>query len=250
MNSLKTNLGALLVAGVCLATFSAKAGWFCPTPVYSTYENRTPDYNLMQESILTEAKEASLKQKEVKYTNSLGKRQGDGLRPVRGLKSKHSEVITEMQTGAKNGASIIGNSKTEIANVSDLGNYSSAKSQINKELTIRPYAERNGKEYTSAEIQTVLENQRTVVNDFSANAIGMGAAETVNAAGSAAESDPETRAKEVAKAETLAELYELMLGMDRKIYERSLHASAVEATNAGVVAIQLLTGASTTSGGQ
>ena len=249
MKSLKISLSTLLVAGVCVATFSAQA-WFCPVPIFSTYENAFPDRYLLTESILTFAKQTSLKHSELNYTEALGKREGGHLRPVPGVEEKHNEIITQMQKGAEQGANIISNSAASIEGVGNLGDYSAAKSEIDSNLTVRPYSERNGRNYTTAELNGILENQRTAINDFAANAIGMGAAESVNAAGAAAESDPETRAKQVAKAKTLAELYELMLGMDRRIYERSLHVSAVEATNAGVEALQVLAGASATSSGQ
>jgi len=196
-----------------------------------------------------------LMQDETKYTKALGKRKGNHLKPVPGVGKKykkHNEIIVQMQEAAGNGANIIQNSSASLSEIgiSDLGNYGSAKSQIQEKLTVRPYSERNGKTYTTAELNEILENQRTAINDFSANAIGMGAAETVNAACDAADSNPEDRAKQVAKAKTLAELFELMLGMDRRIYERSLHVSAVEATNAGVEALRVMTGVSTTSSGQ
>jgi len=246
MKSYKISLGTLLAAGVCLATFSAKA-YICPIPIYSVYENTFPDFQLVEESTVTLAKQILLEDKETSYTDALGKRQGGHLRPVPGVKGKHNEIITQMQKGAGNGANIIHNSSASIAGVENLGDYSSSKSQVQNKLTVRPFEERNGKSYTTNELNTIVENQRTAINDFSANAIGMGAAETVNAVAAAAESDPKERSKQVAKAKTLAELYELMLGMDRRIYERSLHVSAVEATNAGVEALRILTGASTTS---
>ena len=249
MKSLKISLRALLVAGVCAATFSAGAYLCIPTPICSVYENIFPDFFLMEESIITGEGQELLAQKEEEYTEAIGKRQGDALRPVPGVKSKHNEIITQMQKEAGDGANIIQNSSANVE-ISNLGDYSSAKGQIEEKWTVRPKSERNGKNYTTSELNTILESERTAVNDFAANAIGMGAAETVNAAVAAAESDPETRAKQIAKAETLAELYELMLGMDRRIYERSLHASAVEATNAGVEALQALAGISATSSGQ
>ena len=240
----------MLVAGVCLATFSAAAYLCIPTPIYSAYENQFPDLYLMEESIITSADLLSMQQDEATYTAALGKQSGGLLRPVPGVKSKHNEIITQMQEGAKEGASIIGNSSIGIDGIEDLGDYSSSKGQIRNELTVRPYSERGGKNYTTTELNTILGNERTAVNNYAAYAIGMGAAENVNAAKVAAQSEPKVRAKQIAKAETLAELYELMLGMDRRIYERSLHASAVEATNAGVEALQVLAGVSATSSGQ
>ncbi len=253
MKSLKVSLRTAVITGVCMAAFSAGAYLCIPTPICSVYENLFPDFYLMEESIITGSEQQSLAEKEEKYTNAIGRQQGGYLRPVRGVKSKHSEIITKMQEAAGNGANIIQKSSStslDDIGISDLGNYSSAKSQIEEKLTVRPKSERNGKNYTTADLNTILQQERTAVNDFAANAIGMGAAETVNAAVVAAESDPETRAKQIAKAETLAELFELMLGMDRRIYERSLHASAVEATNAGVEALQALAGTSATSSGQ
>ena len=180
----------------------------------------------------------------------MAKRKNGHLRPVPGVKKKHNEIIVQMQEAAGNGANIISNSKLSIDGIDNLGDYSSAKSQIDEKLVVRPYSERNGKTYTTAELNEIFEKQRTAINDFAANAIGMGAAETVNAMGDAVDSNPEDRAKEIAKAKTLAELFELMIGMDRRIYERSLHASAVEATNAGVEALQALAGVSMVNSGQ
>ncbi|MDY6407963.1 MAG: hypothetical protein SPL08_04620 [Pseudomonadota bacterium] len=253
MKFIKEGLGTLLVAGMCGATLSAQAVLICPTPICSVYENLYPDLYLTEEALITSADQASKKQKEVKYTKTLGTMSGKGLKPVPGVGKKykkHNEIIAQMQEGAGNGANIIAQSTVQIDGIDNLGDYSVAKSDINNQLTVRPYAERNGKNYTTAELDKILENQRTALNDYAANAIAMGATETVNAAGAAAESDPEDRAKQIAKADTLAELYELMLGMDRRIYERSLHASAVEAANAGVDALRVLSGVSTTSSGQ
>ena len=250
MKSFKISLEALAVAGVCLASCSAMAFGSCPDEIDSVYENTHPDFFLMDESVMTAAKQVSLASDEKEYTNALGEQKGGHLKPVKGVKKKHNEIIVQMQEGAGNGANIISKSNLSISGIDNLGDYSSAKSQIQDKLTVRPYSERNGRVYTTAELDEILENQRTAINDFAANAIGMGAAETVNAAGVAAESNPEDRAKEVAKAKTLAELFELMLGMDRRIYERSLHVSAVEATNAGVEALQLLVGIASTSSGE
>ena len=249
MNFGKIGLRTLLIAGVCLATFSAKA-YICPIPIFSTYENAFPDLRLAEEAVVTLTRQTTLWRKELDYTDALGIREKGYLRPVPGVKGKHNEIITQMQKAAGESANIIGNSESSIDGVSDLGNYSSAQGQIRGELTVRPYAERGGKNYTTAELNDILGNQRTSVNDFSANAIGMGATVVVNAAVAAEESIPKERAKQIAKAKTMAELYELMLGLDRRIYERSLLASAVEATNAGVEALRVLTGVSTTSSGQ
>jgi len=247
MKNFKRALSMVAVAGVCLASLSAQSGGFmnCPEPIESEYENDFPNFFLSEESIVTYAKQSLLKHKEETYTKTLGIRKGNHLRPVPGVEKKHNEIIVQMQEAAGNGGNIIANSPLKIEGVDNLGDYSSAKSKIQEKLTIRPTSERNGQVYTTAEMNEIMENRRTATNDFSAAAAGMGAAETVNAASVAAESNPEERAKEVAKAETLAELYELMLGMDRRIYERSLHASAVEATNAGVTALSLLAGTST-----
>ncbi|MBR6412474.1 MAG: hypothetical protein IKS41_04870 [Alphaproteobacteria bacterium] len=255
MKSFKLCLGALMVAGVCAVALPAGASYLtsCPEEITSVYEIAFPDLFLMEEAIVTAFQQQSLASDEHDYTKALGKRKGNYLKPVPGVGKKykkHNEIIVQMQEAAGNGANIIQKSETSINGISNLGNYSSAKSQIQNKLTVRPYSERNGKTYTTAELNEILENQRTAINDLSANAIGMGAAETVNAACDAADSTPKDRAKQVAKAETLAELYELMLGMDRRIYERSLHVSAVEATNAGIEALRIMTGASTTSSAQ
>ena len=254
MKSFKIGLSTLLVAGVCLVAFSAKAYW-CWQYVDSVYENEVPDKNLMVESGKTMAREALAKRNETTYTNSLGKFKGGSLRPVPGVEKKykkHNEIIVQMQEAAGNGANIINNTQTSTTNIgiSNLGNFSVAKGEMDDNLTVAPYEDRNGKIYTTQELNDILTKQRTAINDFSANAIAMGAAETVNAAGAAAESTPKKRAKQIAKAETLAELYELMLGMDRRIYERSLHASAVEATNAGVEALMVLSGSASISSGR
>ena len=245
----KVSLGTLLVAGVCVATFSAKA-YICPIPIFSTYENAFPDFRLAEEAVLTLTRQVTLWQKELEYTDALGKRKNGYLRPVRGVKGDHNEIITQMQKAAGESANIIQKSGARIDGVGDLGNYASAQGQMKSELTVRPYAERGGKNYTTGELNDILENQRTAVNDFSASAIGMGATISVNAAVAAEESIPKERSKQIAKAKTLAELYELMLGLDRRIYERSLLASAAEATVAEVEALRVLTGASTTSSGQ
>ena len=59
MKSFKISLKAMLIAGVCLATFSAGAYLCIPTPIYSVYENIYPDFWLMEESDITGPGQAS-----------------------------------------------------------------------------------------------------------------------------------------------------------------------------------------------
>ena len=71
MVSFKWGLKTMLVAGVCLATFSAGAYLCIPTPICSVYENIFPDFWLMEESIITGAGQMSMAQDEEDYTNAI-----------------------------------------------------------------------------------------------------------------------------------------------------------------------------------
>ena len=224
MNKLKLSVGTLAI-GLFLMAMPAKAYII---PIASLTENRQPNWRLLIESELTRWKQDALKQKEIIYTETLGKRgtgdDGTGkLAKVPGIAASHSEIITQMQEGAEQGANIIEKSSTNVT-TSDFSGIDAS----------------TGRDYTDTELSETFEKHRTALNTVATYAIAMGATETVNAAIRSAESAPKKRTEQFAKAKELGEMYELMLGQDRKIYERSLHAAALEATAGGLEAARIL----------
>lgn len=246
MSKLKSCVSAVAVMGLCLGIVQAQASYIIP--IESNYENNAPNIRLLIESEITRWKQEALKYKEMIYTDTVGEQKGNKLRPVPPAKSGDiNEIIAETKVSAKEGATIIGNSLSEISGVSDIGNYSSSKSTFENKYTVQY---ERASDYTQNELDTIDENQRVVLNDWGSNGAAMGAAIVANAADVAAKSEPKKRAKEIAQAKELGAMFELMLGMDRRIYERSLMVSATEAATAGVKAMQIIRGASKTTIGK
>ena len=243
MKRISFYLGSAAVVGLCLTASIARAAFLIP--IASIYEFSFPDLKLLIESELTRWKQEALKYDEILYTDTLGKVGGGSLRGVSG---KVNEIIAETQEMAGNGSNIIAHSGTgyRLKDVPNLGNYTQeTREQIEKNLVVQA---KKGIEYTTAETKKIMENQRIAINDFATSGIAMGATETVNAGVSADDSQPKKRAEQIAKAKDVGAMYELITGMDRHIYERSLHASAVEASDAGIRALQVLQGLSRTAG--
>jgi hypothetical protein len=99
-------------------------------------------------------------------------------------------------------------------------------------------------DYSSDELDKIEEQQRIALNNLVEANIAYGTINTVEASVGAGESEPEKRAQDIGQAKNLKSLYEMMLGMDRKNYERSLKVSALDATDSGVYAMQVLQGLS------
>ena len=250
MNKLKLSIGALAIAMVVGAVVPAEAYIIPIRSNYEAWNAGSVDWRLFLESELTRWKQDNLKRKEIKYTDKVGQQgQGDdgkaGLQMVRGTKGKQNEIITEMRKSAGNGKSAISNTDAGL-DLSGLKGYASydgsdADSQADSDFVVHANI---GDTYSQSQLKSIYEKQGTNLNEAAANAIAYGAVETVNAAVDAAQSDKKERAKQMAKATELSSALELMLGLDRRIYERSLHVSGLEATAAGVEAIQILQGVS------
>ena len=248
MSKLKWGVGALAIMVACMAATPGKAFII---PIMSEYEaymgTISPDMKEQLESILTQFKQEALKHKELDYTDHVGNRGvGDdgkkGLQMVAGTKrEKQNQIITETRKSAGNGSGAIGNTNADvdISGLKAYSNYNGSNASAQSENDWIVHAN-IGDTYTQNQLRNIYEKQGTNLNNAAANAIAYGAVETVNAAVDAAQSDKKERAKQMAKGKELSSALQLMLGLDRRIYERSLHASAIEATAAGVEAIQIL----------
>jgi len=247
MSKLKLGVGALAMLVACTAAMPAEAYL---TPIRSNYEawnSASPDMREQLESLLTQFRQESLKRKEMDYTDKVGERgKGDdgkkGLQKVEGTDGKKcNQIITETRKSAKNGTGAISNTDADI-DISGLKKYSEydgkdASSQSENDWVVHPNI---GDTYSQSQLKTIYEKLGKNVNDTATNAIAYGAVETVNAAVDASQSDKEERSKQMGKGKELSSALQLMLGLDRRVYERSLHASAIEATAAGLEAILIL----------
>ena len=153
-----------------------------------------------------------------------------------------NNVLSEIQTASKDGASAIEKTAVQLKNVSDLGNYTQAtRDALTENYMIN---EKKILDYSSDELDKIEEQQRVALNNLVEANIAYGTINTVEASVGAGESEPEKRAQDIGQAKNLKSLYEMMLGMDRKNYERSLKVSALDATDSGVYAMQVLQGLS------
>jgi len=117
--------------------------------------------------------------------------------------------------------------------------------------------EGSGIGYSTSSTDDIGENQRVAINDMAVNGLSMASATAadVNSANGVCAKEgeedkvltPEQRADEMAKARTVQGMYEMMMIMDRAVYERSLKAASVEATTAGIQAMKVLSGVATTA---
>ena len=247
MNKLKLGVGMLAIA-VALGVASPVRAYIIP--IMSRVEAWNPgsmDWRLFLESELTRWKQENLKHKEMTYTDKVGEQgKGDdgksGLQKVPGTHGKkQSQIITETRKSAKNGSGAISNTDADV-DTSGLKKYayydgSDASKQSSSDWVMHANI---GDTYSQSQLKSIYETMGTNLNQSATNAIAYGAVETVSAAVDASQSDKEERAKQMAKGQELSSASELMLGEDRRIYERSLHVSALEATAAGIEAIQVL----------
>lgn len=231
MNHKSFRFGLLAMLGVCLLAHSVSAAYVIP--INSRYEKRTFDINLMIESEMTRWKQEALKYKEMMYTDMMGKAGGGSL--------GKNKIIEEMKDAAKDGTGAIGNTTASLRYLSNLSNYDSVKDNLAEHYVVR--AEK-GIKYTQSELEEIYENQRVAIDELARAGITQAAVEIVGAEIDASNSTPEKRAQEMAKAKDLNAMYELVLGMDRRNYERSLRISALDATDAGIQAMQVLQGIS------
>jgi len=250
MNKLKLSIGALAIAMAVGAVVPARAYIVAIESDYEAWDPGSVDWRLHLESELTRWTQDNTKRKEINYTDKVGQQgQGDdgkdGLQMVRGTKGKQNEIITEMRKSAGNGKNAISNTDAGVdaSGLKGYSNYdgSDADSQDDNDWVVHANI---GDTYSQDQLRKIYEKQGTYLNETAANAVAYGAVETVNAAVDAAQSNKKERAKQMAKATELSSGLELMLGLDRRVYERSLHVSGLEATAAGVEAIQILQGVS------
>ena len=232
MKNLYSRLGVAAMIGLCLLPRVSSA---YVIPINSVHENRTSNIALLIESEITRWKQEALKYREMLYTDILGKEGSLGK----------NKVISEVEEAAKDGASALQKAETNLKNVSNLSDYNSAKSNLEKYYTVDP---NKGLEYTTKETEDILESQRVAINDMAKDGIALAAVDTVWASINASKSDPDERSKEMAKAKDMNAMYELMLGLDRANYERALRISSIEATDAGIRAMQTLQGLARSAG--
>lgn len=205
-------------------------------PIASVEENAIPNLMLLVESEITRWKQEALKYQEMIYTDLVGKVGGGSL--------GENNVVEQLKEAAKDGSAVIGNTTVKLDKISDLGDYSKAKEEIEKHYMIQSVI---GKFYPTGLVKEIQERQRVALNDLTVGAITQGAVDVVGAIVSRGDSDPKSRAKDIAKAKDLNAMAEMLLAMDRRAYERSLQTSALEAADAGVRAMSVLKGLSETA---
>ena len=103
---------------------------------------------------------------------------------------------------------------------------------------------------STSQAEEIRANQRIAINDLATKGIAMSAVQTVWTSRNAGDSDPEKRAEDLAQAKDVNAMYELMLGLVRDSYEHELRISSVEATDAGIHAMQTLQGLARTASKQ
>lgn len=157
-------------------------------------------------------------------------------------------VVTQLVKSAKDGSSSVGKAIEEVSlqpvvngqknAVIDLTNYAAAKAQIANSYIIEA---KKGTQYTEQKLAEIMENQRAAINDMAEAGLALAASQNVGANIGKSESEPDKRAENIADAKDVTAMYEMMLVQNRKIYERALRSSAVEATKAGIRSMQGLT---------
>ena len=238
MKLFSTRLGAMIILGGMMMATSAQAAYLIP--IASNFENINHNIKLLLESEITRWKQEALKYKEMLYTDLMGKIGGASL----GI----SKVIDEMKEAAKDAASSITSTTPTLKKVSNLSSYKgSTKQSLENNYIIQA---KKGLEYSEMKIAEIQENQRIAIDELARAGIAEAAVEIVGASIDASNSEPKKRAGEISKAKDMNAMYELALGMDRRNYERSLRISTVEATNAGIQAMQTLQGISKVAAGR
>ena len=227
MSFYKAYLKGMVVSGLLLASVSARAFII---PVASTYEITMPDLQLMIESELTRWKEEALKYREMAYTDLLGRVGGGGL--------DDGGIMDQMKTSLKDNINLMRQTQLQLGQVTNLGAYTEAtKKQIEDAYLISPEEAIN---LSTDQKEKIIENQQEALNDWAGTGLSMSAAVLEAAKQNAEESDPEKRADQLSKAQDLNSMRELMLRMDRNIYARQLQLAGMEATLAGIQAMQLM----------
>ncbi len=210
----------------------ASAQVLCPLmPVCPVEANAEwmSEIKLLVESEISKAIQNGVKMKEMMLTDLMTGELGG------------NNVLSEIQTASKDGASAIQKTAVKLENVSDLSNYTEAQKALTENYMVDADKILNA---ANTELNKIEENQRVALNDLIEANIAYGTINTAEATAGASESEPDKRANDIGQAKNLKSLYEMMLGMDRKSYERSLKTSALDATDAGVHAMQILQGLS------
>ena len=238
MKLFSTRLGAMVVLGGMMMATSAQAYFLIP--IASNYENIQHNIKLMIESEITRWNQASLLYKEMLYTDLMGK--------VGGASLGKNNVIEQMKEASKDGASSISSTTPNLKKVSNLSSYEGGTKQALEDNYI--VRAQKGLDYSEMQIAEIQQNQREAIDELARAGIAEAAVEIVGTSIDATDSEPGKRADDMAKAKDMNAMYELMLGMDRRNYERSLRISTVEATDAGIQAMQTLQGISKVAAGR
>ena len=229
MSICKAYLRGIIVSGVLLASVAARAFII---PVASTYEIEMPDKQLMIESELTRWKEEALKYREMAYTDLIGRVGGGGL--------EDGGMMSQVKTALDDNVSLMRETQMKLNQVTDLGAYTAAtQQQIEDAYLLSP---EEALQLPTVEKEKILDNQKEALNDWAGTGLSMSVAALEAAKKNAEESEPEKRAEQLSQAKDLNSMRELMLRMDRNVYARQLQLAGMEATLAGIQAMQLMQG--------
>lgn len=229
MSIRKAFLQGIIVSSVLLGSVAARAFII---PVASTYEITMPDLQLMIESELTRWKEEALKYREMAYTDLIGRVGGGGL--------EDGGMMSQVKTALDDNVSLMRQTQMKLNQVTDLGAYTAVtQKQIEDAYLLSPEEALN---LPTVEKEKILDNQKEALNDWAGTGLSMSVAALEAAKKNAEESEPEKRAGQLSQAKDLNSMRELMLRMDRNVYARQLQLAGMEATLAGIQAMQLMQG--------
>lgn len=226
MSQFKGYLGITLGTMLGLTAWSAQAFVF---PVASTVE-WPKEIQLLIESEISRLTQEGLKYKELLYTDLLGRVGGAGL--------ENAPYIQELKTAANNGASTINATAIQLKNVADLGTYTGATQKAIEDNYV--LQANKMQEYTDTMRQTIINNQKNAMNQIAKADIAMAAAVATEAKNLAVGAMPDNQSQKMAQAKDVLGSYELIVGSDRRIYERSLQASALDASKSRLEAMKVL----------
>ena len=198
-------------------------------PILSREENTFEHIWLVIESEIKRWKQEGLKYRELARTDLLGRVGGGSL--------GESEIIHQVEDAAKDGSGAIQKVAFSLPHVKHLQKYTDSLPDIEENYVIAP---NKGLKYTSSALENIRENQRIAINDMATKGIALAAVDTVWTSINAGDSDPDTRAGDIAQAKDVNAMIELMVGLKRAQYERALRISAIEAADASLQAMQML----------
>ena len=227
----KAFLRGIVIAVMLLASVTARAFII---PVASVFEIGIPDMQLMIESELTRWKEEALKYREMAYTDLIGRIGGGGL--------DDGGIMSQMQKSAQDNIDLMKQTQMQLNQVTNLAAYTeTTQQQIEDAYLVSPSEALN---LPTAEKEKIYENQKVALNDWAGTGLSQSVAVLEAVKQNADESDPEKRAAQLSKAQDLNTMRELMLRMDRTVYARQLQLAGMEASLAGIQALQLMQGLS------